>query len=92
MNFPENYCVWCDAGFTPGHGGKAQRFCSTQCRNAYFAACRAWGEQEHQEGRVPTATLRNAHKQRARSPSPPVAQTIEDEASEGILTPENGSV
>ena len=92
MNIPDNICVWCDAGFTPRHGGKAQRFCSTRCRTAYFAACRAWGEQEHREGRVPTKTLRNAQEQRARSPSPSVEKANEDEGAEGTLTPRNEAV
>ncbi len=61
-------CTWCDTGFTPRNGGKAQRFCSTDCRTDYFAACRVWGEQEHREGRVPTETLRNALEKRARCP------------------------
>ncbi len=61
------HCRWCDHPFTPrSNGGKAQRFCSTDCRRDYFAACRAWGEQEHREGRVPTEKLRNALTQRAR--------------------------
>ena len=43
-------CAWCDTTFTPRNGGKTQRFCSTDCRTDYFAACRAWGEHEHREG------------------------------------------
>ncbi len=62
------HCRWCETSFTPrSNGGKAQRFCSTDCRRDYFAACRAWGEQEHREGRVPTDALRSALEQRARS-------------------------
>ena len=60
-------CTWCDADFTPQNGGKAQRFCSADCRTAYFTACRAWGEIEHREGRTDTDALRDALEQRAHS-------------------------
>ena len=65
-------CTWCHGVYDPRRGGKAQRFCSADCRVEYFAACRAWGEQEHRRGAVvcvcvvATETLRNAREKRAR--------------------------
>ncbi len=61
-------CTWCGSLFEArATGGKAQRFCSPRCRRQYEAACRAYAEREHREGRVPTDALRMALQQRARS-------------------------
>ncbi len=59
-------CTWCDTDFTPRNGGKAQRFCSSRCRRRFEAACRAYADREHREGRVPVSDLRMALRQRAR--------------------------
>ena len=32
-------CLWCEAEFAPRRtGGKAQRFCSSECRTAFHSA------------------------------------------------------
>ena len=60
-------CTWCGSPFEArATGGKRQRFCLPRCRRDYEAACRAYAEREHREGRVSVSDLRMALQQRAR--------------------------
>ncbi len=61
-------CLWCETEFEPrANGGKRQKFCSRDCRQDFFAACRDWAVAEVEAGRVPVSTIRRGLEQRARS-------------------------
>ena len=60
-------CLWCEAEFAQRKtGGMAQRFCSKDCRQDFFSACRDWAVGEVLAGRLSVSTVRMAHQQRAR--------------------------
>ena len=60
-------CLWCEAQFEPrASGGKRQRFCSKDCRQDFFTACRDWAVGEVEAGRISMSTVRMALQQRAR--------------------------
>lgn len=51
-------CIWCDAPFTPRHGGRPQRFCSVQHRRDCEKALREWARHEFEAGRVTVGMLK----------------------------------
>ena len=60
-------CIWCGTAFAPRTtGGSTQRFCSRDCRQDFYTACRTWGVQEYEAGRLPMSELRGCVAQRAR--------------------------
>ena len=60
-------CNWCGTEFEPrSNGGKPQRFCSKDCRQGFFAACRDWAVAEVEAGRLSVSTVRRGLEQRAR--------------------------
>ena len=53
-------CLWCEAEFAPRKtGGKAQRFCSSDCRAAFHNAAHRWLLKAIDDGTVPVAAIRN---------------------------------
>jgi hypothetical protein len=58
--FPTAACFWCGNDFVPGGRGRPQKFCSSGCRSAFFAAARSWAVGEALAGRLPIERLRNA--------------------------------
>ena len=77
-------CTWCGTEFEPrSNGGRPQRFCSTDCRHGFFAACRDWAVAEVEAGRVSVSTVRTARNERARC-------VERDPASERGKAPEAG--
>lgn len=53
-------CLWCGSGFEPRRdGGKAQRFCSPDCRLAFHRAARLWAIAAIDAGTLTVAALRN---------------------------------
>ena len=53
-------CLWCEAEFAPRKtGGKAQRFCSSECRTAFHNAGHRWLLKAIDDGLVPVAAIRN---------------------------------
>ncbi len=60
-------CTWCETEFEPQVIGlSVKRFCSTDCRQDFHAACRIWGEEAHGAGEVTTFQLRTSLARRAR--------------------------
>ena len=61
------HCLWCDQPYMPRtNGGKPQRFCSKDCRQDFYGACRDWAAAEVEAGRVSVSTVRTARNERAR--------------------------
>ncbi len=53
-------CLWCEAEFAQRKtGGKAQRFCSSDCRTAFHNAAHRWLLKAIDDGLVPVAAIRN---------------------------------
>ena len=53
-------CLWCEVEFAPRKtGGKAQRFCSPECRIAFHNAAHRWLLKAIDDGTVPVAAIRN---------------------------------
>ena len=53
-------CLWCEAKFAPRKtGGKAQRFCSPECRAVFHNAAHRWLLKAIDDGTVPVAAIRN---------------------------------
>ena len=53
-------CLWCEAEFAQRKtGGKAQRFCSSECRTAFHNAAHRWLLKAIDDGLVPVAAIRN---------------------------------
>ncbi len=53
-------CLWCEAEFAQRKsGGKAQRFCSSECRTAFHNAGHRWLLKAIDDGLVPVSAIRN---------------------------------
>ena len=53
-------CLWCETEFAPRKtGGKAQRFCSSDCRAAFHNAGHRWLLKAIDDGLVPVSAIRN---------------------------------
>ncbi len=60
-------CTWCETEFEPQMTGRSvKKFCSTDCRQDFHAACRIWGEEAHRTGEVTTFQLRTCFARHAR--------------------------
>ncbi len=92
-------CLWCRTTFQRRQsGGSPQRFCSKDCRQEFYAACRNWAVQEYEAGRVSLSALRRCAEQRARCTEAPTAPSGpsdgpehpqgQDEASTGVVGPQ----
>ncbi len=78
-------CTWCGSAFEPQVTGRSvKRFCSTDCRQDFHAACRIWGKEAFGAGEVSVLQLRTRLARRAR-------RTQCDITSEGIKAPETGA-
>lgn len=54
-------CTWCDKLFTPrGTGGRAQKYCSSQCRKDFQTAARTWAVTAVENGDLSVAKLKVA--------------------------------
>lgn len=51
-------CPWCGRKFAPRRGGKAQKFCSPQCKAALHRAARLWALAELDAGRLAITQLK----------------------------------
>ena len=53
-------CLWCEAEFAQRKtGGKAQRFCSSDCRATFHNAGHRWLLKAIDDGLVPVSAIRN---------------------------------
>ena len=78
-------CTWCGATFEPQVTGRSvKKFCSTDCRQSFHAACRIWGEEAHGAGAVSIFQLRTCVARRAR-------RTERDLGTEGTADPETAT-
>ncbi len=60
-------CIWCEAKFAARNsGGSAQRFCSKDCRQDFYIACRNWAVRQYEADNVPMSEIRECLEQRAR--------------------------
>jgi hypothetical protein len=51
-------CHWCGASFTPRSNGRRQRFCSPECKSAFWVALQRWAAAEFEATRVTVEKLR----------------------------------
>ena len=76
-------CIWCGTEIEPQATGRSvKRFCSTDCRQSFHAACRIWGEEAHGAGVVSIFQLQTCFARRARrterDPAPGGAQVASE--------------
>ena len=54
-------CLWCENLFTPRcTGGRAQKFCSTSCRQGFHTAARTWAVTAVEQGDLSVDDLKAA--------------------------------
>ncbi len=62
MDRPNNHrCLWCNEPYRyRSTGGRAQRFCSSDCRVEFFSAARQWAIEAIERGELTVDQIRNA--------------------------------
>ena len=62
-----HFCTWCGSTFEPQVTGRSvKKFCSTDCRQNFHAACRIRGEEAFGAGEVSIFQLQTCFARRAR--------------------------